>query len=525
MIHKWLLLVRLQLLGFFGINRLRYGGSRQEKRKMGFLAVGVVFVILVMISYSCMIAAGCAMIGMASVLPALMLAVSSVVTFIFTFMKCNGVLFGMKDYDMVMSLPVSSTAVIVSRLLSMYVMNFLFGCLVLVPSMVAYGVTVNGSAVSVFVMCVCLVLSPLLPMVLAMLLGAVITAVSVRFGHSNVLVILLSVAAILAILAGSMKLDQADDAQLISLAIAAEQTVRRIWIPAGWVAAALNEGSLLQFGLFLLTSVAGTALFVALLARFYTKINTAIFSHRAAASYKVGQMRCRGQLKALYLRELKHLVSCSIYLLNSCIMAVLLVAACAALLFVNPVQRVAEAGMGQYLDLIITAAPFAVALIAGMTSTTAVSMSVEGKYRWLLFSCPIRAMDIFHAKMAVNLTAMLPAVWISAALLIVSLNPGLAGAVWLFVIPTVFVLFSTVAGLFFDLKYPNYDWTSEYQAVKQSPGVLITMAAGLVCAVLPMVLLYAAANYAQLILAADAVLMLLLTGVMYGCLRRVRLFL
>ena len=108
------------------------------------------------------------------------------------------------------------------------------------------------------------------------------------------------------------------------------------------------------------------------------------------------------------------------------------------------------------------------------------------------------------------------------ALLIVSLNPGLAGAVWLFVIPTVFVLFSTVAGLFFDLKYPNYDWTSEYQAVKQSPGVLITMAAGLVCAVLPMVLLYAAANYAQLILAADAVLMLLLTGVMYGCLRRVR---
>ena len=76
------------------------------------------------------------------------------------FLKTNGVLFGFKDYDLVMSLPVPTSSVVLSRIASLYAMSLLFGVLVMVPAFAVYASAAGVSAVGVACMALSIVLAP-----------------------------------------------------------------------------------------------------------------------------------------------------------------------------------------------------------------------------------------------------------------------------------------------------------------------------------------------------------------------------
>ncbi|MGB4660042.1 MAG: hypothetical protein WBI07_12735, partial [Mobilitalea sp.] len=123
-------------------------------------------------------------------------------------------------------------------------------------------------------------------------------------------------------------------------------------------------------------------------------------------------------------------------------------------------------------------APWIVAFFVALSSSTSSSISLEGKSRWLMCSAPVSATIIFNSKIAVSLTYLLPSVLISCSLLAISFQTNLIETIVLFIIPLMFSVFISVAGLAFNLRLPKYDWTSEYQAVKQSVSVLATMGTG-----------------------------------------------
>lgn len=476
---KYRLLLKIQLLGFFNINRVLHENDKKEKRRLVTFSVLMLFVVIIMTGYSAGLAIGAAYLGMADVLPPLILLVCAATTLAITFFKSNGVLFGFRDYDMVMSLPVKSVAIITSRLLSVYAMNFIISGIIMLPSIIIYGTTYSVS-LSVWVMLILsLFLASLLPMMISMIAGVVITAISVNFRYKNIVTIILSMAVILILLAGSFAIPQ-EEFVLTELLASAVQTVYRIYPIAELYTNALANNDWRCFLQFAFISLIVTILFVILLSVFYQKINSALFSVRSKSDYRLGTLKTSTPFKTLYNKELRRLISSPTYIMNTCIGAVLMLVVSFAFLFIDIEQ------IGTMLDLpdiamwIKPLSPWLVTFFVGISTAASSSISLEGKSRWLMCSAPVSSTVIFNAKIAVSLTYLVPSVFISCILLAIGLQTGFIETIILFAIPLLFSVFITVVGLVFNLKFPKYDWTSEYHAVKQSVSVIATVGTGIV---------------------------------------------
>ena len=113
--NRYLLLLKMQLYNLFGINCILHSRSKKEKQRSMALGLLAILMIGLMTAYSTMISWSVASMGAVNILPTISALICSFITLIFTFLKSSGVLIGLRDYDMVMSLPVKNTEVVLSR--------------------------------------------------------------------------------------------------------------------------------------------------------------------------------------------------------------------------------------------------------------------------------------------------------------------------------------------------------------------------------------------------------------------------
>lgn len=116
-------------------------------------------------------------------------------------------------------------------------------------------------------------------------------------------------------------------------------------------------------------------------------------------------------------------------------------------------------------------------------------------------SIPVQPIVIFNAKIAVNLTIVLPVLWISLAFINNMFPLELMQRVLLFAAPTAVTFFIAVMGMFLNIKFPRYDWTSEYYAIKGGAiSVLLTIGIGVIVNVLPLYLCIFLKDYSEIII-------------------------
>ena len=216
---------------------------------------------------------------------------------------------------------------------------------------------------------------------------------------------------------------------------------------------------------------------------------------------------------------------CTIYALNSTIGMVLLLVVALLLLFISPEaleQQSNIAGLSQMLRQVL---PLVISVFITMTSTASASLSLEGKNRWIICSAPVRTIDIFNSKIAVNLTVICPFALISAALLGFKMGISLKQAILLCIVPMVYACFISVLGMYMNVKFPKYDWTSEYYAVKGGAiSVLATMGGGMSSSLIPLFICIAFQNISSLIMAVTSILLLIFSFLLYKQLQRYRLY-
>lgn len=539
MIHKYALLLKVQMLNAFGINKIIHSHNKKEKSQAVFMAFAWLIVIVILLIYSALNSYSCVQMGIVHTLPSIMLMVCSLITLFLTFMKSSGVLFGLRDYDMVMSMPVNSSLVVLSRLTMVYIMNLLISFIVIAPSIVIYGINAEAT-VSVYIMLtLSLFLAPLIPMIISMAIGAVITAVASRFRHKNIFALILNMSIVLAVIYFSMtlqegSLDQLSDLetlvdQLSDLETLVAESVNAFYPPAGLFSAAVNNNDWLSYGLFSLISIGIFVLFTFVTAKFYSKINTAMFSYSKRNNYRISasELKASGAFNALYRKELRRLFSCTTYALNCCIGAAMLIMAGIAVLFVDPVQIIqSDLNLSENIIKNYThCVPFLLAFFIGMSSTTCVALSLEGKYRWLMCSAPVNSETVFNSKIAVNLTVLLPSSIISGALFSFALKTNIIQTIFTILIPCVYSFFISVLGMFVNVKFPKYDWTSEYYAVKGgSASLMITFLIGMIMPMVFLALSIIFADYGLLIQLLGICLILLATWVIHNHMKQINLY-
>ena len=491
-VRSFALLLKIQLLGLFGVNKALHADRRKARRMMALGVLAVIAVVVSAVLYSGGQAVGLVLIGLVDIIPLVAVLAGSVVGAVAAFLKANGVLFSFKDYDAVLSLPVPLISVILSRIASLYAMSALFGLLVMTPAFVVYASAASVTAVAVACMIASVLLAPLLPLSAAIVLAALITAVSVRFRRANILVVLLSLLVTVAIVMGSFALSgyQGDMAALSMLGVQISDQVSAFYPLAAWASDGIVHGDLLSFATFAALSLASALVLLVVLTRVFVPVNEMLMSAHPRGTFSFAALDSRhasedarvlSPFKALLVKEVRMLVATPVYFLNSCIGYVLVIVAAVAAV-VARVWGVLDISLlsPEFSVMIGSFLPWAVAFGMGISSTSAASVSLEGTARWLMLTAPVSARSVLGAKAALNLLLAVPAMVISGVLLAIAFPGDVLSMIALFLVPLSFALFSTFAGLALDARYPRYDWATVYEPVKRGIPVIGVVVGGMV---------------------------------------------
>ena len=270
--NRYLLLLKMQLYNLFGINRILHSHSKKEKHRS--MALGGIFILVIglMIAYSTIISISLASMGTVNVLPTISALVCSVITLILTFLKSSGVLIGLRDYDMIMSLPVKNSEVVLSRLTMVYLTNLLISVIAVLPSVVIFGINseVGISGNTMFLLS--FLFLPVIPMIVSLGLGVLISAVSSRSKHKNILSLVLSTLIVLLIVAASAKAQSMDSDEILNIGIMLSNMANKLYALVGLISKAVEQQNWLYFLAFVGMSVLISAIFVGIVAHFYQKM-------------------------------------------------------------------------------------------------------------------------------------------------------------------------------------------------------------------------------------------------------------
>lgn len=130
------------------------------------------------------------------------------------------------------------------------------------------------------------------------------------------------------------------------------------------------------------------------------------------------------------------------------------------------------------------AVPFVIAGVFSMMTTTAASVSMEGKNWWIVKCLPLSMKEILDAKILMNLLLFLPFYLLSELLLFFSLKPDAQELLWLVRVPAVIILFACVYGITVNLHFPVLEWENEVRIVKQSASAVLGGMGGFILAIL-----------------------------------------
>ncbi|MBQ4570107.1 MAG: hypothetical protein IJB21_00265 [Bacilli bacterium] len=128
-------------------------------------------------------------------------------------------------------------------------------------------------------------------------------------------------------------------------------------------------------------------------------------------------------------------------------------------------------------------------LVSGTVITTSASVSIEGKHLWILKVHPVDEKTVFASKIFLNmLLGGIPSI---IASIIVSFSIGFSYLPFLLILTLTNCLYASMIGLISNLKHYKLDWKDEQEIVKQGMAVLIAMGLAVVPGVILVIAYFA----------------------------------
>jgi len=523
MISKSVLLLKIQLLSLFGFNEIRYSNDKKQKRTLLLNAIGLFIVGNFLAGYCFLSAISLQNGGMVDIIPAYAFTTASIIIIVLTVFKTNGILFGFKDYDMLMSLPVKVSSIIISRFLMVYILNLFVTLVLTLPMGIIYGLATANGHISVLMMIISFLAIPLIPMTLAFAIGTLIIFISSKFKHKNVAVTILSFALVLGVF--YLNLTNLDNVRMEDLANISASLVKQmytIYPIAELYANAILNHNIFYLALFILISITLFSAFVKLVSLMFCKINTDMITNSTKSTYQLSELQTSSPFFALYKKELKRYLMSSIYVLNTSI-GVLLLFILTVMIGVFGIDMLETFMKVPGLEKILSAGgPLIISSMLVMSCTTSSAISLEGKNLWILKSLPINMRQIANSKIAVNLTILLPTTIISAVVLSLKTDQSYLGLLLLFITPISYAFFIAVLGLTINLKHPNFTWHTEAVVVKQSISAMSTVMIGFMSILLPVIAAFFIwPAYSEYIILGSTIVIAIITQLLYLFMNRV----
>lgn len=109
-----------------------------------------------------------------------------------------------------------------------------------------------------------------------------------------------------------------------------------------------------------------------------------------------------------------------------------------------------------------------------LTTTTSSSLSFEGQRIWILLTSPLSLLELAKAKIALNVMLFVPGLACAICVYIQKFSSSLLDSLLFISFTITSLVFISIVGFFVNLKFPNYNWSSEMEVIKQGKSTIIT---------------------------------------------------
>ena len=386
-------------------------------------------------------------------------------------------LYKAKDNDLMLSLPIPTRYILLSRLIGVYLMGLMFSASVMLPADIVYFVVAKPAFAGVFGSLLLTILVSVFVFILSCALGWVVAKVSSKLKSKSLIVVVLSL-----VFFGLYYFVCFNASELLEKLILNAEGIGESIKGSAYILYAVGRCGVGDWLSMLLLTLAMAVLFFAtyfILIKIATSPDTV-----AKREYRAQTVKMRSVSAALLWREFRRYLSSPTYILN-CSLGTVFMIFVGVFLLIN----------GGELTELVEYLPFAdgfmpvmltisVCIISCMNDLTAPSVSLEGKSLWIAQSLPVAPKAVLWAKLRLHmLLTAVPELFLSACVCIV-LKPDAALGALCLIFPIVFTLFNAALGLIINLKHPNFTWQTETAAVKQGASVMIALFGGWIIAAL-----------------------------------------
>lgn len=427
-------------------------------------------------------------LGELEVLPGFFMAATSLLILVTSMYKAKGVLFGFKDYDIVMSLPVKASFIVASRLLLLYIINMVFAIGFLVPCYIVYGILAKPSIIFYVYGLISLIFVPFIPMIIASAIGIILAYVSSKFKYSNAVNTIVMISSFTALFLGLMAVQTPE--QIAKIGTMFNDQMNAMYPLARWFQDGVVNYDIISLILFLAVSALAFLLFSMILGNGFKSLNSKLSAVRAGSKFKMKELKQSSQLRALYNKEAKRYFSCTIYVFNTFFSLVLMAIGAIAIQVVPIKQLDLIMNDPIMFPLVKILIPYLIAMMISMCAISASSISLEGKNFWILKASPIKPYSFFLAKIIFSISLTMPFSLITSLSFIFRFDLNLQESILAILLPLAYCYFSAVLGLFTNLKLPMMEWKNETVVVKQSAAALLSSLSGFLTVGLPVAAIF-----------------------------------
>ncbi|MCQ2534787.1 MAG: hypothetical protein MJ172_09500 [Clostridia bacterium] len=515
MTSNTMLLLKTLLKSTSDINVLKFSKDKAKRRYATNSLIGQGVLSIVILIYATLLSVSLAKSNQATIIPGLCAFILIVMPFMFTLFKANGYLFGFKEYDMIMSMPFSVKSIVSAKFLYMYIKSMPMYVFVSLSMLIGYAVGGCLNVGSFIQWIIMTLLIPVIPMVIATALGALVVKIGAGFKYKNIVQAVLIAILILPVFFGrffvenTMRNDELD-AVMNSLADNVNSTYAYIPV-AKWFSEAVNDGVLLSFLLVVSFSILIYVLFIIILSKFYRRMNSQLSASAKNTKYELTSQKQKSMVKSIAFKEFKRMTGSSTYLLNAGLGQVMTFIMSIALLFVKPEVVISTMLQGAPIEasMVFPAIPILFYFFLGMVPTTCCSPSLEGKNYWIIQTLPIDPMDDNKGKILYNLCISVPFGIFATVAASICFKPSIIDAISSVIAIISLCVFATIFGLRSGLKHRRLDWENEIEVIKQGMAVSMYIIPHMISGMIMMPLVVIISKYLHSVAATMLILSLI----------------
>lgn len=484
--NKLFNIVKVDLIHNYSINKL--SRKHNQKRNLSsFIATIILSIFLLISVFIMMFSLGeiAKEVNQLDFILAFGYTVASFLCFTVTISKANGLLFESKDFELLVSMPINTKTIVLSKLISLVILNYLNFGLIYIPCIIAYGVLSSATILYYIFSIISFIIGPLLIITIcsfiSYLLGLLLRRTKSKSIITSILSLLIFIFVFVFYMTFVNKIDMADgsniDYEYFSKYFSNMTYNFKTYYPIAKILINGLHGDFLQYLLYILLMLVPFSALVCFVGKNYLKANMRAKITNSSKHFKMKTQKQNSKIVAILKRDFKGFFSSSAQVLNigigPIISTVLVVVM--AINFSNEVDIVNDEFYKDFMPIMLT---LTVGFTYGIMPSTSSSISLEGKNFWILKSSPIKTKDIFISKILFYLIICFPFIIINVTIISVILKLNILNIIVELIVQILLVLLYATEGLWINILVPKFDWDNEVKAIKQGTGPLLSMLIG-----------------------------------------------